>query len=160
MAALTVRCGTNPSLMDQSFENNVVRIPKAPGLGLLLERPVFDSYNANAAKQHGRETIDFAKYDDKIQEFKEREIYQRIFREELEGNQYVFSSRGGLTRQTLTRTRFNTFFTHLDNYKDSTFLYLTSGGIEATKKGRENKSVQQSKWEADSDDENASGGEG
>jgi hypothetical protein len=75
--------------MDQSFENNVVRIPKAPGLGLLLERPVFDSYNDKAAKQHGRETIDFAKYDDKIQEFKEREIYQRIFREEKEGNQYV-----------------------------------------------------------------------
>jgi tRNA pseudouridine38-40 synthase len=142
MAALTVRCGTNPSLMDQSFENNVVRIPKAPGLGLLLERPVFDSYNDKAAKQHGRETIDFAKYDDKIQEFKEREIYQRIFREEKEGNQ------------------FNTFFTHLDNYKDSTFLYLTSGGIEATKKGRENKSIQRPKWEAESDDENASGGEG
>jgi tRNA pseudouridine38-40 synthase len=164
MAALTVRCGTNPSLMDQSFENNVVRIPKAPGLGLLLERPVFDSYNDKAAKQHGRETIDFAKYDDKIQEFKEREIYQRIFREEKEGNQYVpdifFPLDMGWRRQRLTRSRFNTFFTHLDNYKDSTFLYLTSGGIEATKKGRENKSIQRPKWEAESDDENASGGEG
>ncbi len=90
MAALTVRCGTDPKLMLQSFENNIVRIPKAPGLGLLLERPVFDSYNDKMAKAHGREKIDFAKYDDKIQEFKEREIYQRIFREEAQGNQYVF----------------------------------------------------------------------
>jgi tRNA pseudouridine38-40 synthase len=53
--------------------------------------------------------------------------------------------------------RFNTFFTHLDNYRDPTFLYLTAGGIEATKKLL-NKSTQPN-WE-DSEDENASGGEG
>ena len=53
--------------------------------------------------------------------------------------------------------RFNTFFTHLDNYKDPTFLYLTSGGIDATKK-LDNKSIQ-GKYD-ESDDENASGGEG
>ncbi|KAF2676674.1 pseudouridine synthase [Lentithecium fluviatile CBS 122367] len=139
MAALIVRCGTNPEIMKQSFGNVVVRIPKAPGLGLLLERPVFDSYNEKQAKMHGRENIDFSKYEKEIAEFKEREIYQRIFREEAEGNQ------------------FNAFFTHLDNYRDPTFLYLSSGGIEATKK-LENKAIQE-KWE-DSEDENASGGEG
>jgi tRNA pseudouridine38-40 synthase len=87
MAALTVRCGTDPSIMEDSFGNNVVRIPKAPGLGLLLERPVFESYNAKLAKQTDRDPIDFNKFNDKIEEFKEREIYQRIFREELQGNQ-------------------------------------------------------------------------
>lgn len=60
-------------------------------------------------------------------------------------------------RARLTRYRFNTFFTHLDNYKDPIFLYLTSGGIEATKKL--NNKLMQAKWE-DSEDENASGGEG
>ncbi len=89
MAALTVRCGTDPKIMDESFGNVVVRIPKAPGLGLLLERPVFDSYNEKQAKMHGREMIDFDKFNKEIEEFKEREIYQRIFREEAEGNQYV-----------------------------------------------------------------------
>jgi tRNA pseudouridine38-40 synthase len=87
MAALTVRCGTNPNIMMESFGNNIVRIPKAPGLGLLLERPVFDSYNEKSAKQAGWEKVDFNKYNDKIEEFKEREIYQRIFREEAQGNQ-------------------------------------------------------------------------
>jgi tRNA pseudouridine38-40 synthase len=87
MAALTVRCGTNPNIMETSFGNNVVRIPKAPGLGLLLERPVFESYNAKMAKQNDRDPIDFDKFNDKIEEFKEREIYQRIFREEAQGNQ-------------------------------------------------------------------------
>lgn len=87
MAALTVRCGTNPDTMLESFGNVIVRIPKAPGLGLLLERPVFDSYNEKSAKQAGWEKVDFNKYNDKIEEFKEREIYQRIFREEAQGNQ-------------------------------------------------------------------------
>jgi tRNA pseudouridine38-40 synthase len=64
-----------------------VRIPKAPGLGLLLERPVFDSYNDKAAKAAGREDIDFSRYNKEIEEFKERETYQRIFREEANGNQ-------------------------------------------------------------------------
>ncbi|KAJ8111222.1 hypothetical protein OPT61_g6129 [Boeremia exigua] len=135
MAALTVRCGTHPDRMLESFENNVVRIPKAPGLGLLLERPVFDSYNDKMAKAHGREKISFDKFEDKIEEFKEREIYQRIFREEAQGNQ------------------FNTFFTHLDNYKDSTFLYLTSGGIAATKEGAKKKAAQPKWEEQDSDNE-------
>lgn len=59
----------------------------------------------------------------------------------------------------LTSDRFHAFFTHLDNYKDPQFLYLTSGGIEATKKGRGSKPTQ-AKFEEDSDDENVSGGEG
>lgn len=87
MAALTVRCGTDPTIMEKSFGNVIVRIPKAPGLGLLLERPVFDSYNEKQAKQHGREKVDFNKFNKEIEEFKEREIYQRIFREEAQGNQ-------------------------------------------------------------------------
>jgi tRNA pseudouridine38-40 synthase len=87
MVALTVRCGTNPNIFKLSFENNIVRIPKAPGLGLLLERPVFDSYNEKQAKSAGRENIDFSNYEKQIEDFKEREIYQRIFREEAHGNQ-------------------------------------------------------------------------
>ena len=59
----------------------------------------------------------------------------------------------------LIMIRFNAFFTHLDNYTDPQFLYLTSGGIAATKKGLENKSAQ-GKFEEDSEDENMSGGEG
>ncbi|KAF2846394.1 tRNA pseudouridine synthase-like protein [Plenodomus tracheiphilus IPT5] len=142
MAALTVRCGTDPKIMEESFGNTVVRIPKAPGLGLLLERPVFDSYNEKQARAAGRESIDFKKFDKEIQEFKEREIYQRIFREEAQGNQ------------------FNTFFTHLDNYKDPQFLYLTSGGVKATQTRLSGKAKQEQKFEEDSEDENASGGEG
>jgi len=89
MAALCVRCGTPLERLTESFDDAIVRIPKAPGLGLLLERPVFESYNNFQAEQNGREKIDFRKYEKEIEEFKEREIYQRIFREEEQGNQYV-----------------------------------------------------------------------
>jgi len=60
--------------------------------------------------------------------------------------------------------RFHTFFTHLDNYRDNTFLYLTSGGIEATKEPLDNSSHSkktEGKWDGEeSEDENPEGGEG
>ena len=87
MAALVVRCGCPTSRITESFEDVNLSIPRVPGLGLLLERPVFDSYNTHQAEKHGREKIDFCKYDQVIEEFKQREIYERIFREEEEGNQ-------------------------------------------------------------------------
>ena len=46
---------------------------------------MFDSYNKKAADL-GRGAIDFSKYEAEINEFKQREIYDRIFREEEETN--------------------------------------------------------------------------
>lgn len=45
MAVLVVRSGTPLTLIEDSFGPQKINIPKAPALGLLLERPVFDSYN-------------------------------------------------------------------------------------------------------------------
>lgn len=83
MASLLVRCGADAEkTMAESFGEERFSIPKVPGLGLLLERPVFDSYNELQAPKHGREKLDFGKWEERIQEFKNREIYQRIFSEE------------------------------------------------------------------------------
>jgi tRNA pseudouridine38-40 synthase len=81
MATLMVRCGTPLSRLEETFAKEVFSIPKAPGLGLLLERPVFNNYNSKV-KDSERETLDFSKYEKEINEFKHREIYDRIFREE------------------------------------------------------------------------------
>jgi tRNA pseudouridine38-40 synthase len=81
MATLCVRCGTTPERLGETFGKEVFSIPKAPGLGLLLERPVFDNYNTKV-KGSEREKIDFGNYEKEIEEFKRREIYDRIFREE------------------------------------------------------------------------------
>jgi tRNA pseudouridine38-40 synthase len=82
MAALVVRCSSPLSIIQDSFGPANISIPKAPGLGLLLERPVFDSYNEKAENEYNREKIDFDKYQKEIDEFKQREIYDRIFRDE------------------------------------------------------------------------------
>jgi len=89
MVALVVRCGCDVNRILESYDNNRISIPKAPGLGLLLERPVFDTHNERAVSKWGKEKIDFGKYEKEMEEFKQREIYERIFREEEKDNQYV-----------------------------------------------------------------------
>ncbi|KAL7655086.1 tRNA pseudouridine synthase 1, variant 2 [Aspergillus niger] len=114
MAAMVVRCGCDPQRIVETYGANKIAIPKAPGLGLLLERPVFDSYNRKT-HETGKDPIDFDKHADTINEFKQREIYDRIFREEEETH------------------AFSAFFGHLDHYSQEEFLYVTSGGIPAAR---------------------------
>lgn len=87
MAALVVRCATPLKRIIESYDAQRISIPKAPGLGLLLERPVFSSYNHRAVTELSREKINFDKYKTEIDEFKQREIYNRIFGEEERDHQ-------------------------------------------------------------------------
>lgn len=79
MAVLCVRCAVPLERIKQSYGPNRISIPKAPGLGLLLERPVFESYSKKAQDSFGREALNFDKYDKEIEEFKHRQIYTRIW---------------------------------------------------------------------------------
>lgn len=83
MAVQVVRCGCDPVRINESFGPTRIGIPKAPSVGLLLERPVFDLYNKKAPGLN-RDAISFDKYEAEINEFKQREIYTRIFNEEEE----------------------------------------------------------------------------
>lgn len=89
MVALVVRCGCNEDRIWESFGPTRISIPKAPGLGLLLERPIFDGYNKKFGSEAPRQPIDFSEFKKEIQEFKQREIYDRIFREEEATNRCV-----------------------------------------------------------------------
>ncbi|KAL9021202.1 MAG: hypothetical protein Q9185_001603 [Variospora sp. 1 TL-2023] len=85
MAAFIVRCGCPEERMQESYGHEKLTVPKAPSLGLLLERPLFDTYNRDLARDTSgleRAEIGFEKYEKEVQEFKQREIYERIFREE------------------------------------------------------------------------------
>lgn len=115
MIALIVRCGCHEGRLQDSYMADKISIPKAPSLGLLLECPVFDIYNEKL-EQFGREKIDFSRHEKEIEEFKQREIYERIFREEEKDGS------------------FHSFFTALDNTKSSQLFYLSSMGVEATKR--------------------------
>lgn len=89
MIALVVRCGCHEGRLQDSYMQNRISIPKAPGVGLLLERPVFDAYNEKLVGEFGRESIDFTKFEKEMEEFKQREIYKRIFREEERDHPFV-----------------------------------------------------------------------
>lgn len=86
MVALVVRCGCDPNRILEAYRGDVISIPKAPSLGLLLERPVFDSYNKRATSELGKEALDFGKYEKEMEEFKQRDIYEKIYRDEETNN--------------------------------------------------------------------------
>jgi len=118
MAALVVRCGASKNLIQETYGPANISIPKAPSLGLLLERPVFDTYNQRAAQEYMREKIDFNKYEKEMNEFKQREIYDRLFREEEKDHQ------------------FHAFFHHIDHFRTDYFLWITASGISAAKQSK------------------------
>ena len=115
MAALVVRCGTHEGRIQDTYLEQHLSIPKAPSLGLLLERPVFDSYNKKL-QDLGRRPIDFSSYDREIQEFKQKHIYERMFEVEDQEN------------------TFHVFFASLDQARSAQLLFLSSVGLEATKR--------------------------
>ena len=82
MVALLVRCGCHEGRIQDSYTSEKFTIPRTPGLGLVLERPVFDTYNERIKGDNDRNPINFDGYAEEINEFKQREIYQRIFKEE------------------------------------------------------------------------------
>lgn len=86
MAVLCVRCAAPVSIIKESYGPTRISIPKAPGLGLLLERPVFESYSRKAEGAYDREPLTFTKYEKEINEFKQKQIYNRIYDTEEKEN--------------------------------------------------------------------------
>ena len=118
MALLLVRCGTRISLIRDSYEkSNVLPIPKAPGIGLLLERPVFESYNKKCAG-FGRELVAFDGFQKEMDSFRETFIYGRMWQQE--------------SREDV----FGQFVGFVDGYRSEAFCYLGSKGVKAIEEAR------------------------
>ncbi|KAF2970982.1 hypothetical protein GQX73_g2543 [Xylaria multiplex] len=115
MAVLAVRCATPWSRFEESYSTARISIPKAPSLGLLLERPVFDTYNKRATENLNLEALNFSNHEKDIQAFKEEHIYRRIFELEEKENS------------------FHLFFNQIDTFKSDYFLWVTTGGLEIAK---------------------------
>lgn len=114
MGMLVTRSNTPLSLIPKTFEENKINIPKAPALGLLLERPIFKVYNDKMrakANQVERDIVDFDVYKDKINAFKEEWIYKKIF--EAENQEHVFDG----------------YLTSLDAHLGDDYKYLNPEGV-------------------------------
>ncbi|KAI4242062.1 MAG: hypothetical protein L6R42_011123 [Xanthoria sp. 1 TBL-2021] len=96
----------------------------------------------------GKGEVAFEKYEKEIDEFKQREIYERIFREEN------------------AHDTFHSFFASLDSVRKPDLLYLSSLGVTAARRQmaegeKDTKSVEQIISEASDDEgEDANGQEG
>ncbi|KAJ1956472.1 tRNA pseudouridine synthase 1 [Linderina pennispora] len=84
LVIMMVRTSTPLTLIDALFDGPRVNVPKAPGLGLLLERPVFDAFSQRVAKQKQeyKDPIVFEPYREEIDAFKQKFIYDNITRTE------------------------------------------------------------------------------
>ncbi|KAJ1965194.1 tRNA pseudouridine synthase 1 [Dipsacomyces acuminosporus] len=82
---LMARSGTPLRLMDELFSGPRVNVPKAPGLGLLLEQPVFDAFNKRVASQQqgSNDPVSFEPHNEEIERFKNKYIYDAIIRSEM-----------------------------------------------------------------------------
>lgn len=86
MAMMVVRTGCPVDRIVESFGPRRLSVPKAPSLGLLLERPVFEHYNTTAAVTAGHPPIDFDKHRETIDQFRQKHIYTKIFDEEYQSS--------------------------------------------------------------------------
>ncbi|KAL6909128.1 pseudouridine synthase [Trichoderma evansii] len=143
LVTLMVRCGTTLDRIKESYGPQKMAIPKMPGLGLLLERPVFENYNKRAKETLGREDIDFDRYEEKLEAFKQEQIYSRIFGVEEKENS------------------FHSFFSQIDQFRSNHFLWLTAGGMKVATIDKNNGKLQDvDKQLGDEDEEDPEGGEG
>jgi tRNA pseudouridine38-40 synthase len=85
---MMTRTQTPISLLSKCFSETRLNVPKAPGLGLLLERPVFEKYNDKTGSGDRLElqTIDFDLFKAEIDAFKDEFIYDLMSKEEEEKN--------------------------------------------------------------------------
>ncbi|KAJ1978947.1 tRNA pseudouridine synthase 1 [Dimargaris verticillata] len=82
LVILLVRGQMPLDLIPQTMKDFKINIPKAPGLGLLLEQTVFEAYSKRAVDL-GSNVVSFASYQDQIDAFKQEFIYAQITREEM-----------------------------------------------------------------------------
>lgn len=87
MASLVVRTGCPITRISDCFGPAKINIPKAPALGLLLECPVYETYNERLAEM-GYNNIEFSGYETEMNAFKMKNIYDKIYAEEIKENVY------------------------------------------------------------------------
>lgn len=78
-----VREHVQEEVLQRAFNKGKVDIPRAPALGLLLDNVHFDGYNTRFASDGSRETLEWSKYEDAIEQFKREHIYQTIIDTEV-----------------------------------------------------------------------------
>ncbi|KAF7255663.1 hypothetical protein EG68_07821 [Paragonimus skrjabini miyazakii] len=79
-----VRGNTTDDVFDHVFGTERIDVPKAPGLGLMLNQVVYTRYNEKFGNDGIHMPIDWTKYEDQMDAFKLEHIYDHIHKTEIE----------------------------------------------------------------------------
>lgn len=121
MVLLVIRTSSTLARMENSFGPHKLNIPKAPSLGLLLERPIFNVYNTRAGDMTDKENIELGDMNDVVHDFKMTHVYDKIYTEEE------------------TENTFDIFLNSLDAYgSNGNFDYLFSDVVPDNKHQKDN----------------------
>lgn len=85
LVIMAERIGVGADIIKQCFEAPRVNIPRAPALGLLLDRAIFEQYNE---RNPDADRIDFLEFEKEREALKDEFIYPKIFAEENDRAQY------------------------------------------------------------------------
>lgn len=112
MVGLTIaimRGFANSEAIDEAWEHEKMDIPKAPGLGLMLDKLHYDQYNTKWASDGSHEKIDFAHLKEALDKFKEEYIFSEIIKEEVETQSMM---------QWLSKLHFHSCSTVVDKWSE------------------------------------------
>lgn len=87
LVILAIRLDCDLSLFDRCFESAKVNIPKAPSLGLLLDKGMFGGYNKKFAG--ARDGVNFDDFEEERAKLKAELIYPKIYAEETQFNRFM-----------------------------------------------------------------------
>ncbi|KAJ8936291.1 hypothetical protein NQ318_001484 [Aromia moschata] len=86
--------------INDSFKMEKLNIPRAPGLGLILEYVHYDRYNNRYGEDGMHEKLTWEEVDDQVDEFKEKYIYPNIINTEVNEEQMVNWLKNKLSRHS------------------------------------------------------------
>ncbi|TPX56463.1 hypothetical protein PhCBS80983_g04529 [Powellomyces hirtus] len=89
MAIMVIRTNTPRSVVANSFGFTNIDIPEAPGFGLILDEPFYDTFNSDCERRQDPNSINFGKHIGPVTEFRHHYIHDAIYRTELETMQFV-----------------------------------------------------------------------
>ncbi|KAK7008253.1 tRNA pseudouridine synthase 1 [Favolaschia claudopus] len=116
---LSCRTGTPAQVIDELYGPRDVLIPKMPALGLLLEEPLFDTYNLKVARANEKVTPDHADYRPPITFEPHREAMAAFKEKYVYDNMRRVEDRDGL---------FDAWIRMVDAYGGNDLLYLNPKG--------------------------------
>ncbi|KAJ3163206.1 tRNA pseudouridine synthase 1 [Geranomyces michiganensis] len=89
MAIMVIRTNTPRSVVANSFGYTNIDIPEAPGFGLILDEPFYDTFNSDCERRGDPKGIHFDQHQGPITEFRHHRIHDAIYRAELETMAFV-----------------------------------------------------------------------